>query len=150
MVPDQCKLDNPLAYGDKYYYFRVRIWNSRDEASPWKEGSSFFKTPVHEYPSPNFSWDPTKPRINEDVQFTDLSRAYGDGNAIVSWFWTIPDSDATEEDLITNNPMVKFTNISGTRSVKLRIQDQDGLYCEESKDIQTQGKLPKWREILPW
>ncbi|MDD5433586.1 MAG: hypothetical protein PHE77_02950, partial [Candidatus Pacebacteria bacterium] len=57
---------NQLGYNTAYQW-RVRVWDSGGLASDWAYGNNF-TTPLHIYPTPDFTWSPQVPFTNQTVQ----------------------------------------------------------------------------------
>jgi hypothetical protein len=135
---------------NKNYTWRLMVWDSRavmNSASAWYSGPAF-STPVHAYPSSNFSWFPDLPIIGQDTLFMDASRAYG-GATITSWSWTIPDADyISPATSASQNPQVRFTS-EGNKIIRLRVTDSSGYSCYVDKALRAQLQLPCWKEISP-
>ena len=127
------------------YYWRLRVWDSKDVSSNWISGPSF-TTPVHAYPSIDFSWTPQIPGVNEDVLFTDKSTVYG-GASKQSWSWTFQSGSPAASN--EESPTVKFSSI-GEKTITLRVADSDGFSCPGSKTLNAEFPLPKWKEIAPF
>ncbi len=135
-----------LAYNNTYSW-RVMVWDNHNLASAWANGTSF-STPVHQYPTINFSWAPLTPSAGEEVQFADQSTVYG-GATKSAWLWTIPDATYIGgTDSSSQNPKVKFSS-EGAKSVTLRVTDSNGYACETSKNVNAQIPLPEWKEVAP-
>ena len=127
------------------YYWRLKVWDNNGAGSNWISGPNF-TTPVHAYPSIDFSWAPQIPSINEDVSFTDQSTIYG-GASKLSWSWTFQDGSPASSS--QQNPTVKFFSI-GEKLITLRVTDSDGYSCPGSKTLNAEFPLPKWKEIAPF
>jgi PKD repeat protein len=120
------------------------VWDTRDLSSVWIFGPSF-TTPKHRHPSADFSWTPERPMVNELVQFTDKSVAYG-GATIVRWDWTFQDGNPATSSL--QNPATRFTS-TGPKQVTLAVTDSSGFTCSVQKIIRAQRPL-EWIEIPPF
>jgi PKD repeat protein len=132
-------VNSGLSYNTTYYW-RVRVWDQDDKVSDWAEGPSF-TTPKHPYPTADFTWNPPQPFVNQIVQFTDRSIAYG-GATITSWSWTFQDGIPSTSN--QQNPQVKFTSM-GEKTVTLSVTDSDGYGpCTTTKTINVRKPLPKW------
>jgi PKD repeat protein len=132
-------VNSGLSYNTTYYW-RVRVWDQDDKVSDWAEGPSF-TTPKHPYPTADFTWNPPQPFVNQIVQFTDKSIAYG-GATITSWSWTFQDGIPSTSN--QQNPQVKFTSM-GEKTVTLSVTDSDGYGpCTTTKTINVRKPLPKW------
>lgn len=135
-----------LAYNNTYNW-RLMVWDSNNLASSWTTGPSF-STPVHAYPTSNFSWFPNIPILGQDTLFSDKSKAYG-GATISNWYWTIPDATYISPSSQTDqNPVVKFIS-EGNKNVVLRVTDSNGFVCSIVKTVGAQLPLPCWKETNP-
>ena len=103
-------------------------------------------TEPHRYPSIGFNWSPQEPSQEENVLFADQSTVYG-GATKSAWSWTfVGGNPATSNE---QNPTIQFTT-TGDQLITLGVRDSDGFYCQTSRTISVQIKLPGWKEILPW
>ncbi|MBU4284912.1 PKD domain-containing protein, partial [Patescibacteria group bacterium] len=147
---------NQLGFNTTYYW-RVRVYDEHSLPSNWTNGIPFsLTTPVHHYPSCDFTWIPNYPNTGEAVNFTDTSRCWdedpvnGKDCSIIkgdTYLWTITSGDpstSTEE-----NASASFSSI-GKYNVILRVTDSDGHACSITKSVRVNYPLPKWKEILPW
>ncbi|GEM_PF-3259660 len=131
-----------LSYNTTYYW-RLKVWDSLDAESSWILGPSF-TTPRHPYPTADFTWSPQTFFVNQIVQFTDQSQAFG-GATIVSWFWSFQDGVPPTSN--EQNPKVRFVS-PGEKTVTLSVEDSDGYGpCTTTKTINIRKPLPKW-ELL--
>jgi len=129
------------------YYWRVKVYDQYSADSGWVNGSSF-TTETHRYPTISFSWDPTEPNQDEDVDFTDESTVYG-GATKSSWAWTFEDGNPSSST--DQNPTIQFTN-GGQKDVVLSVTDSSGFTCDNSASpevIDIEFPIPDWREVLP-
>jgi len=133
-----------LSYNNTYHW-RLKVWDSKNVESDWIEGPSF-STPLHAYPSIDFSWTPQEPTVNEPVQFIDESMVFG-GTSKSSWLWTFQDGDQAESTL--QNPIVEFFSTE-ENLITLEVTDSDGYTCPAEKTISPLLKLPEWKEISPF
>ena len=127
------------------YYWRLKVWDSKNLSSSWISGSSF-ATPRHQYPTINFSWFPLNPAVNGSVQFTDSSIVFG-GASKSEWQWTF--TDAAPPVSNQENPTTKFLS-SANKSATLKMTDSDGFSCEGQRTISVQLPPPEWIEIAPF
>lgn len=139
----------PLYY-DTNYDWQVKVWDEHGEESTW--ASSFCPvTAVHRGPSPDFSWAPEEPNVNEPIQFTDESVAYG-GATIVGWAWDF-DPDGNPSTSSSQNPVASFPSV-GSKTISLAVTDSDGITCSISKTLNMCASgncaLPDWKEISPF
>ncbi|MEX2724995.1 MAG: hypothetical protein Q6367_013975 [Candidatus Freyarchaeota archaeon] len=86
-----------LSYNQTYYW-RVKVWDSKDAESGWVTGPSF-SPPKHLYPDVSFVFSPRKPLMEEIIQFNDNSTCFDEDltlgqecsvekNDSFSWFFT--------------------------------------------------------------
>ncbi|MDO8504002.1 MAG: PKD domain-containing protein [bacterium] len=129
------------------YYWRVKVWDSKDAASNWTTGPQF-TTANHAYPSIDFTWLPVNPLADQNVLFTDQSTVYG-GASKQSWSWIFTDGNPLTSASATST--VRFIS-SGSKAVSLQVTDSDSYICSISKNVNVGSSLPfpNWREILPF
>lgn len=152
---------NQLAYNTNYKW-RIRVWDNWGGVSAWVNGANF-NSPIHVYPSPDFTWKPTTIIKDQLVQFCSIQQAgvcdvnvstcYGALYPFCSganFLWTLPAGAefASSTNSSTPNPVIKFTNSAKNQAVSLRIQDAVGA-CSVSKNVSVTLPLPKWKEIPP-
>ena len=75
---------------------------------------------VKKRPTAHFSFSPSTPRLQDTIQFTDLSSAYN--GTIVSYFWNFGDGTTSTE----KHPTHKYRNV-GTYTVTLEVTDSNDL-----------------------
>ena len=75
---------------------------------------------VKKRPTAQFSFSPLTPKLDDTIQFTDLSSAYN--STIISYSWNFGDGTTSTE----KNPTHKYLN-SGTYTVTLEVTDSNGL-----------------------
>jgi len=126
------------------YYWRVKVWDSKDLSSSWISGPSF-TTPVHAYPSIDFSWNPQNPATNEIVQFIDGSTVFG-GATKQSWLWTFQDGSPANSSI--QNATTTFTS-PDSKNVSLRVRDSSDFECTGSKSFNIRLPLPEYHEVPP-
>lgn len=132
---------------NKTYYWWSKVWDSAGTNSGWIQGPSF-TTPLHAYPSADFSWSPETPAQEEIVIFT--SEATG-----LFYLWEIvpPGEGAYVDDTgnTDENPHIKFLTL--TNRVKLTVTDAEDYSCNsepiEGTLIEAQLPLPEYKEIPP-
>lgn len=143
-----------LSYNQNYSW-RVRVWDNNGSVSAWVNGNNF-TTPVHIYPTPDFSWSPLSIIKDRLTQFlSDASKCYDASNNVISclgsvFTWTLPINAefANSTNASTPNPVIKFKDSGKNQAVSLQIQDNVGA-CSVSKNVNVALPLPKWKEILP-
>jgi len=150
-----------LSYNTTYYW-RLKVWDDKGNNSGWTSGSQF-TSPPHAYPSPDFTWSPSSPSVDEIIQLcavqagvcgTNQSTCYNLFNNPIScsgetFLWTLPVEAefATTSVASTENPQIKFTD-SGDHNVTLQITDDIGT-CSITKQIGVSFPLPEWEETAP-
>jgi len=133
-----------LSYGTTYYW-QVAVRGGSSAWTGWIPHDESFTTPLHQWPSVDFSWDPDSPRAEAEVQFIDGSSVYG-GATKQEWSWTF--EDGTPATSSEQNPIVFFTS-EGDKQVTLQVTDSDGYVCSESKTVTIGASLIKFEEIIP-
>jgi len=140
------------------YYWRVKVYDEHALASKnWINGVPFsFTTPIHHYPSCDFSWNPNQPNAGETVSFIDTSRCWDEDpingancsiNSGDAFLWTFTGGEPPASS--SENPSATFAN-PGNHDVTLQVTDSDGHTCSTTKSIRVNYPVPKWKEILPW
>ncbi len=134
-----------------------------------------FTTLLHAYPNCLFTKLPTSPSALEDVRFTDTSKCYDNNppteddcsatsppsplGKVDAFLWNFnagtPPNPGTvnwDPDIpltpTLETPVVSFSN-PGPWTVKLRVTDSDGYWCEYFEDFNVQYPLPGWKEVIP-
>jgi hypothetical protein len=146
-------IENNLFFGERSYSWRVRVKDIDDNWSGWSDFKSF-QTRKHAYPFVDFEWNPIKPTVDDEVQFTDKSEVFG-GSTITSWQWQFPGTYQciSPETGCQNhqNPLIKF--LSAIRSpdnrVELTVIDSSGFSCPREEEINIRLPLPEWKEVPP-
>ncbi|MFC1789833.1 PKD domain-containing protein, partial [Patescibacteria group bacterium] len=130
------------------YSWRIMVWDSQDESSSWINGPGI-NAASQPYPTPAFSWDPEFPEIDQEVQFTDESIAYG-GATIVSWNWDLGNGETPSNQ----NPTTTYA-LEDSYTVTLGVCDSFGCCCDGNNaavsEINIGGgdSLPEYQEIPP-
>jgi len=132
---------NGLSFGTSYWW-RIRVWDSRDlQSAAWVTGS--FTTDPR-WPIPNFTWVPLGPFVGQDVTFTN-STTNCPPPCIYNWTFENGDPSAFSGE---TPPVVKF---SASGDVTLDATS-GGRSCPQK--IQNIGTttlpLPTWKEIAPF
>jgi len=151
-APTQGWVGNNLNWGVTYNW-QVRVKDDKNNWSLWSNNGSF-TMPSHAHPWVDFSWSPSPPIINNEVQFTDRSKAYG-GATTSGWNWSFDFGNPPSSSL--RNPTTTFSVIeTGGNGVSLQACDntlpaQGGPYCcPGSKTITVSSSLPEWIEVPPF
>ena len=134
--------DYDISYNDTYYW-RVKVQDEYNIWSDWAyyNGNSSFPTPLHPYPNPDFTMDPTNPGVGEEIQLCTtniapclarVSVCYSGGSEIAchtggkDFEWIIPEIPAngsyTDGDAASYNPKIQFDAFVNT-SINLEITD---------------------------
>jgi len=152
-----------LLFGEKTYYWQVRV---KDNYGNWSDWSDFkeFKTRRHPYPWIDFTWSPSIPSVDQITQFCavqeagicpeNVSTCYDINNNPIScsgetFLWTFPAGTkfATGTSATSENPRVKFDS-TGQKVVSLQITDDIGT-CSITKQVGVTFPLPEWEEAAP-
>lgn len=130
------------------YKARVRVWDSNDVVSIWRESDSW-ATPKHAYPTVNFTWSPLQPAVNQSVQFTDQTVFGSDSGGVgqQAWDWLFKSPAATPSST-RQNPTYTYDSV-GSYNVKLTVTDKDGLTCFRTKILGVARPIPIWKEVSP-
>jgi len=131
---------------DETYYWRVKVWDSLDNISSFAQGTSFI-TKIHVYPFPDFTWTPTFPLPEEEIQFQDAT-VFAPGSFNQSWLWSFGDGTTSTQQ----NPAHTYNDASAY-IVDLKSTDDvgscggqgdldgDGIPNENDDDIDGDGIL---------
>lgn len=161
-----------LSYNETYYW-RLQVWDRDGMSSNWVYPPSLpgsptpipgtsFTTPLHGYPSPNFSVYPNNPTVNELVYFTDDSKCYSApgnieyncrDNASNRYQWDfqndgIIDCDSNTKPICRGDATTTYA-VAGQYSAKLFITDGIGT-CSMVQSIGLGLSLPEWKEVAPF
>lgn len=132
----------PPWFWNTAYKARVRVWNSQDTVSNWKE-STPWTTPKHAYPSVDFKWLPLEPQAGQAVQFTDLTQFF-DGGGTHVWNWLFGDGGSST----LQNPKHAYSTTS-SYNVTETVTDKDGYSCSRTRPLGMQRPTPIWKEVSP-
>ena len=83
---------------------------------------------VKKKPTAHFSFSPSTPKLDDTIQFTDLSSAYN--STIISYSWNFGDGTTSTE----KNPTHKYQS-SRTYTVTLEVTDSNGLKRTKTASI---------------
>jgi len=119
-----------LSFADTYYW-RVKVWDSLDNVSPFAEGAAF-TTPDYAYPAPDFTWTPTFPLPEEEIQFQDTT-VFAPGSFNQSWLWSFGDGTTSTQQ----NPVHTYNDPS-PYIVSLKSSDDIGS-CGGLVDLDGDG-----------
>jgi hypothetical protein len=144
-------VSDQIQYGGSYTV-HLRIQNN-DDPPQWSEWMvADFQPdvtipPAYHYPKVNFTNDPLKPEIDEEVSFDGSSSVSGD--AVRNFSWTFSEPRQVIGSLTSATVKVIF-NSAGENKALLRVTDNRGFYCEKEEDLRIKYPLPDWREITPF
>jgi|GEM_PF-3552897 len=113
------------------YFWRVTVWDSLDNVSPLAEGVAF-TTPDHAYPFSDFTWIPTFPLPEEEIQFQDTT-IFAPGSFNQSWLWSFGDGTTS-----TQQNSVHTYNDPSPYVVSLKSSDDVGS-CGGQMDLDGDG-----------
>ena len=126
---------------NKTFYWRVKVWDSRDKESEWSNVSSF--AAPKQYPDPNFVFSPALPKENELVTFSDRSIIYSGSSKTYEWDFEGGDP----RHLVTTEPTAKSKfSSSGGKNVTLTVTDSSGNSCSVAKTVGVNIPLPIFQE----
>jgi len=138
-----------LAYNTPYKT-RVIVWDDLEGsqgASSVPSNVVFLNVPtdipVNRYPKPDFSWDPSKPKIGDEIQFTNESILYS-VSPTGTYLWDF-DGEGISTD---TNPKFTFSSI-GDKRVTLQVTDAVGNICSNWRDIRIRPGEPGYNEVIP-
>ncbi|MFZ5559669.1 MAG: PKD domain-containing protein, partial [Patescibacteria group bacterium] len=136
------------------YYWRVKVYDQPGLDSGWNNGSSF-TTPARHFPEPAFDWTPSRPSVEEQVNFDSSDSLCYDNDYNGSpcsldtndrFDWTFQDGNPATAN--TPTPNTKFQS-KGNKVVTLTITDGNNNSCTLSQSVPVRFPLPKWREVKP-
>ncbi|HEC87970.1 MAG TPA: PKD domain-containing protein [Thermoplasmata archaeon] len=127
-------------------YSKNGVYNAELCVRDNKNATSLIKKPVvilNVLPHVNFSWNPSKPTINDYIQFMDNSS--DEDGYIVNYTWQFGDGNISYE----KNPVHKYSK-QGVYKVQLTIMDDDGFIKEKSFMIKISEKkeTPSFQLVL--
>ncbi|MDP2910716.1 MAG: hypothetical protein Q8N58_02965, partial [bacterium] len=128
-----------LSFGTTYWW-RIRVWDSRDlQSAGW--ATSLFATDSR-WPEPSFVYNPAAPLVEEDVQFDSTVNFC----VACTYLWNF---DTGSSDIIAD-PVYAFP-AEDNYNVTLRATS-GGLWCEVSQIVSIGAALPlpTWNEIAPF
>ncbi len=140
------------------YHWVVRVKDSHNNWSEWSVATPF-STPLHTYPSPDFSHQPQSPSVGEVITFTDKSTCYNPLNEPYlckinlgnRYQWDFEDNGIDCDSNI--NPACRGNTTTtyptpGNYTVRLYVTDDVGI-CNTSTSMTTQLPLPEYKEVPP-
>ena len=146
---------------NRSYWWIVRVQDDQSIWSPWSDVDQF-TTPLHPYPSPDFTHEPSIPAAEEEVLFSDFSICYDSGvnpylckgNPTTRYQWDFEDDsfincDSNINSACRGNTTTSYSE-SGNYLVRLFVTDDLGV-CDTTGDtpIVTAFPLPEYREAPP-
>lgn len=157
-----------LSWGASYYW-RLKVWDSNGIGSQWiyppsplgspsPSPGTFFTTPAHSYPYPDFTPSPQNPAAGEVITFIDNSKCYSSpGNTeyscsagpSISYLWDFGNGQTSTKK---GNATTIYSTI-GPKTVRLTITDNSltpsGI-CDTVRQVNVALSLPEWKEIPPF
>ena len=132
---------NPVHRYSKNGVYNVELYVKDD-----KNATSFIKKSVvvlNVLPYADFSWNPSKPKINDYIKFMDNS-SDADGY-IANYTWNFGDGNISYE----KNPIHKYSK-QGVYKVQLTVIDDDGFIMEKSLmiKISERKETPSFQILL--
>lgn len=139
-------LAGTLVY-NQIYYWRVMVWDNNNTPSVWANGPNF-STPVHAYPTADFTYVPANPAANQTITFTDASAAFG-GATIASRNWDFCYGTTCLNQTASGTPVThQYPPPPQFYSVKLTVQDSNSFQCSTAKFVNVSAN-PQWKEVIP-
>lgn len=142
---------------NEMYYSRVMAWNSFGLASSWTNmslctgpgciaGGVRWRTPLHAYPAPDFTFIPPNPAVGSAVTFTDAT-VFDPSSGGKNWSWSF--GGGSPGSATGQGPHGNTYSTSGSYAATLTVSDNAGGSCSKIRTINVQNAIPRWREILP-
>lgn len=139
-----------ITYGQTYAW-QIRVQDDKGSWShdifPWEPGPGF--TVSEEYPDCSFTFDPEKPRVGQEITFTDTS--VPGSYAITGWLWNFGDGIICLPDCgsgTNQNPTHTYFEIA-PRIITLTITDAGGRSCSTSTTVNIRLSDPDYDEVIP-
>ncbi|MFY9493183.1 MAG: hypothetical protein WAP55_01780 [Minisyncoccia bacterium] len=143
---------------DKTYTWTIKVWESDAARLTAEAAGGSFTTIKHAAPALSFNVSPLRPSKDEQVTLTDTTVVSG-GATKTNWNWDFTGVEGVTLLSATNGSqaVVKFST-AGSKNVKLRVTDSDGLACEKGANddandslpnITVGRSIPQYREVLP-
>ncbi len=118
-----------------------------------------FQTYRHEFPTPVFTWSPTKILVSQPIDFTSIpnSKYYTDSSPALAqgcsgtncyYLWTTDSTEALISSSTNATTSINFGSATGTK-VTLKLTDTNSYSCSTSTTLQVKYGLPLWREVKP-
>ncbi|MBI2573939.1 MAG: PKD domain-containing protein [Candidatus Wildermuthbacteria bacterium] len=130
-----------------FYYWRVRVWDSKGTQSSWSSSSSFNTKAKH--PVVDFAWTPSRPALNTLMSFQDKTMTYN-GASLRSWSWTFQNGIPSSSSLQNPSTELNQSGSNGRNTVSLTATDNNGSSCSKTASLNTTFPFPQWQEIAPF
>ncbi len=160
VVPETFEVALPtsgiLSYGNRTYYYRIKVFDQDLEESEWSDTASFV-TSDHAGPEIRRDISPAVPLMGRPVTLSDTSVCYdGAGNPYdcrsyvppvgnVSYLWDFGDGTPNSDEV---NPEHTYQD-ADTYTVIQRVTDDSGLMCQDTFGLEIGARWPTWIEIPP-
>lgn len=118
------------------YFWRVRVGTEDGIVSNWSEKGKF-KTNLHPLPKVDFTFTPSLPTINDEIQFKANVEVFN--STVKNYFWDFGDGNTSTKE----NPVYQYKN-KGVFVVELEVEDSDGYKSSVKKEISVIMSLPEW------
>jgi len=133
------------------YYWRVKAENNEGRQSNWISSTIDLRSRTHGSPLVIYSHEPNRILAGRSVNFEAqkdgvVSQTYNASSPIYSWTFT----EATPETSSDFNPVVVFNTYGSTPTIKLRVTDSAGYYCEKTEMLDVGGFNPIWKDVSPF
>jgi len=98
---------------------------------------------TNQSPNADFDYSPSNPGVGETVRFDGTSSSDPDGR-ITSWEWDFDGDGNTDR---TGSVVWYGFNSSGSKRVRLTVQDNQGATAVSSKTVQVRPPQPRFNEV---
>lgn len=133
------------------YYWRVKAENENGGQSSWVTSTIDLTSRSHGAPLVTYSNSPEYILAGRPINFEAqdggiVSQTYNGSSPIYSWTFTGADPGTSS----VFDPVVTFSTYDGSASIKLRITDSAGYYCEVTEESIVDIFNPLWKDVSPF
>ena len=143
-------------YGNTYW-FRVKVWDDKDNESQWSDAAKFLEMPPHAYPNVqppdnDFQMSPNPPSAGETVTFTDRSVCYDinatTGNTCSNVTWQFNGDTPNPPTAVGHQVQTVFQAPADNVSAVLNVCDTSGFCCSIGAGnlFNVKPPLPQYQE----
>lgn len=133
------------------YHWRVKAENENGGQSSWVTSTIDLTSRSHGAPLVTYSNSPEYILAGRPINFEAqdggvASQTYNGSSPIYSWTFTGADPGTSS----VFDPVVTFSTYDGSASIKLRITDSAGYYCEVTEESIVDIFNPLWKDVSPF